>query len=92
MLVEVFAYAETVGGWLWWRRWGPSRDALFLLTIVDGECSDHVVQDAVEEEVADYDAGRFRYYGESLLVRWTDAAESAQLRGSAFGLEDSTSN
>lgn len=32
VLVEVHPYAEVVGGWLWWRRWGPSLDALFLYT------------------------------------------------------------
>ncbi len=84
VLVEVHPYAEVVGGWLWWRRWGPSRDALFLYTTVDGQFSDHVVQDAADDELAEYDAGRFWYYGEPLDVRWTGAEESAHLRSSWF--------
>ncbi len=67
---------------------GALRDALFLYTTVDGQFSYHVVQDAADEELAEYDAGRFWYYGEPLDVRWTGAEESAHLsaaRGSPPG-------
>lgn len=83
VLVEVGPYSEQIGGWLWWRRWGPSRDMLLLYIIIDGRFSDAVVQDA-EEKLAEYDAGHFRYYGELLHVRWTSVEESAQLRSSWF--------
>lgn len=59
VLVQVQAQAEQVGGRLWWRRWGATRDALWLWTIVDGEFSDHWVVDGLDEELASYGQGRF---------------------------------
>lgn len=85
VLLLVRAYAEQCGGYWWWRRWGSTRDALWLWTIVDGRFSDHWVTDAVEEELDAYDNDRYWHYGEVLAVRWTDPEESAHLRKSAFG-------
>jgi hypothetical protein len=85
VLVQAQAEAEQVGGRLWWRRWGPTRDALWLWTIVDGEFSDHWVADGLDEELASYGQGRFLLAGEELSVRWADVEESASLRRSAFG-------
>jgi hypothetical protein len=86
VLVLTWTYAEQVGGHLWWRRWGPTRDLLWLWTVVDGQFSDDLVpDDATEEELAAYDECRFRHYGETLRVRWTDAEESAHFRSSVFG-------
>ena len=86
VLVEVEPYCEQVGGHLWWRRWGRTQDLLFVWTIVDGKPSDALVpDDASEDEVRDYDAGRFSHYGETLGVLWTDPAESRRLRACSFG-------
>ena len=86
VLVEVEAYAEQVGGRLWWTRWGPSQDVLWLWTLVDGDFSDTLVpDDAAEGELSDYDAGRFEHAGEVLHVQWTDEQESRRLRASQFG-------
>lgn len=86
VLVQVQAYAEQVGGYLWWRRWGPTRDLLWLWTVVNGQFSDELVpDDATEEELAAFDECRYRHYGETLRVRWTGPEESARLRSSVFG-------
>ena len=86
VLVEVEPYAEQVGGHLWWTRWGATRDLLWLWTLVDGSFSDTLVpDDATEDELRDFDAGRFVQYGEVLGVRWTDEEESRRLRASQLG-------
>ncbi|MGN6244887.1 MAG: hypothetical protein ACTHQ3_14630 [Motilibacteraceae bacterium] len=86
MLVQVASVADQIGGRLWWRRWSPTRDALGLLTIVDGRFSDHFLADDVTRELDAYDAGRFEYVGETLSVVWLDREESARLRGEEFGV------
>lgn len=86
VLVEVEPYAEQVGGHLWWSRWDTSRDVLWLWTIVDGAFSDTLLpEDAADEELQNYDAGLFEYYGEQLRVLWTDEPESRHLRSTEFG-------
>lgn len=87
LLVEVEAYAEQAGGHLWWTRWDTSRDVLWLWTLVDGRSSDSLVpDDAADEELRQYDAGRYIHDdGEPLCVLWTDPAESQHLRAVEFG-------
>lgn len=86
VLVLTQAYAESVGGYLWWRRWGPTQDLLWLWTVVDGQFSDTLVPDDVtEESLAAFDGCRYWYYGETLRVKWCDPEESARLRSSVFG-------
>ncbi len=86
VLVKVEPYAMQLGGHLWWSRWGSTRDLLWEWTVVDGRFSDTLVpEDAAEEVLTDYDSGLFEYYGEAMLVLWTDAAESGRLRTLAFG-------
>jgi hypothetical protein len=85
ILVRVEAYTEQVGGFLWWRRWKPSWDALWLWLIVDEQFSDTWMTDGLDDELGAFDEGRFSYCGEMLAVRWTDEEESAALRASAFG-------
>jgi hypothetical protein len=77
VLVEVEPYGEQVGGRLWWRRWGRTQDLLLVWTIVDGTRSDSLVpDDASEDELRDYDAGRSATTarrsaccGQTLLIR-----------------------
>lgn len=71
LLVEVEPYSEQVNGHLWWRRWGPTRDVLWL--------------DTSEDELLGYSTGQFEYYGERLRVLWTDTDESRRLRATQFG-------
>jgi hypothetical protein len=86
VLVIVEPYAEQVGGHLWWRRWGPTHDLLWLWTVVDGQYSDSLVpDDASEEELHDYDTGRYLHYGEDLTVLWMDADGSKRLSAAHFG-------
>ena len=86
VLVRISANAEQVGGRLWWRRWGPTKDELWLSIMVDGRFEDSWVQaDQIPDELAAYDAECFLHYGQRLRVEWTDAEESAQLRASHFG-------
>lgn len=69
VLVQVTPRAEQIGGRLWWRRWSPTRDALALLTIVDGRFSEHFLADDLADELDAYDAGCFEYVGETLFSR-----------------------
>ncbi len=86
VLVVVERVAPQVGGHLWWKRFGSTRDWLFEWTVVDGNYSDTLVpEDTAGEVVADYDSGRFDYSGEVLRVVWTDGAESELLRRLEFG-------
>jgi hypothetical protein len=88
-LVRIEPHAQLLSGRLWWRRWAPSHDRPWVFTIVDGTFSDSVVdEDGIEDEVRDWEAGRFRYCGEVLLAQWVPAAEAAHLRRSQFGFED----
>lgn len=58
---------------------------LWLGTLVDGAFSDILVpDDAAEEELAEYDAGRFEHAGEVLRVEWSDHQESRRPRASPF--------
>jgi hypothetical protein len=87
VLVAVEPYAMQVSGHLWWKRWGSTRDWLFEWTVVDGNFSDTLVpEDAADKVLADYDSGRFDYYGEVMRVVWTDASESERLRSLEFGM------
>lgn len=87
VLVKVEPYSERSGGHLWWSRWESARDVLWLWTLVDGKFSDtYLADEGVDKELADYDAGRFGYYGEVLGVVWADPAESRRLRASQFGV------
>ncbi len=87
VLVRVEPYATQVGGHLWWRRWGCTRDLLWEWTVVDGNFSDTLVpEDAADEVLADYDSDRFDYYGEAMRVVWMDASESGRLRTLDFGV------
>lgn len=86
VLVQVEAYAEVVGGHLWWRRWGPSQEALRVWTSVDAKFDDaYVTGRAVSDELSAYDEGRFRHYGEDLGVEWLHGEQAAQVRSVAFG-------
>lgn len=93
VLVLVEASSQVVGGRLWWRRWAPPEDALNLWTVIDGQFGDHwVPEDAIAAELADYDAGRFAFYGEPLQVVWTDADESVRLRKHHFDAQAPLAN
>ena len=85
VLVLVEAYSKHVGGSLWWRRWAQPWDAVWLWTVIEGQFSDHWITDEIDEELAAYDAGRYRHQGETLRVRWTVPEEAAHLRRSKFG-------
>ena len=85
VLVRVEAWAESVGGHLWWTRWGASRDVLWLWTVVDHRFDDsYVPDDASDRVLVAFDQGRFVHYGEELRVRWLDAEESARVRDTTF--------
>lgn len=74
-----------MGGRLWWRRWSTPEEALNPWTIIDGTFSDSwVPEEVVDKELAEYDVGRFAYYGEPLRVSWTDLEESKRLREAHF--------
>lgn len=55
---------------------GPHAKLLWLWTIVDGQFSDDLVpDDDAEDELGNYDAGRYSHQGETLRVQRTDPDE-----------------
>ncbi len=65
---------------------GPHTDVLWLWTVVDGQFSDDLVpDDTAEDELRDYDEGRYSHQGETLRVQWTDLDESKRLNAAHFG-------
>jgi hypothetical protein len=89
LLVRVEPHAQIRSGRLWWRRWAPSEDLPWLYMIVDGTFNDSVLfADEIEDEVRDWEAGRFQYRGEVLLAQWVPPAEAAHLRRTQFEVED----
>ena len=85
VLVTVQAYAIADSGHLWWTRWSPSYDILWPYMEVDGQESDSpLTSGGAEDELTDYEAGVFRYYGEPLQVRWATQEESVALRQQHF--------
>lgn len=88
ILVQVEPCCTQVGGHLWWRRWGRTQDLLWVWYIVDGDFSDAVVPDEFsEDELREYDAGRFPADGgETLRVVWLNPEESKRLSMSQFSV------
>ena len=88
VLVQVEPYSRQVGGHLWWSRWGRTQDLLSVWYIVNGNFSDAVVPDEFSEnELRDYDAGRFAAdNGDTLSLVWLNPEESKRVRASQFGV------
>ncbi len=85
MLVEPEAYAEQVGGALWWRRWSEMRWAAHVWLNLPGldvgvDATDTLIApEDLEAELDDWDAGRFTFAGQLVTLRWLDADESARV-------------
>lgn len=85
VLVRVEPVAEAVGGHLWWTRWGPTTDVLWLWTMVEDRVDDsYVPHGGAEAELTSFDDGRFLHDDEELRVEWLDPAESARVRAATF--------
>jgi hypothetical protein len=85
MLVEPEAYAEQVGGALWWRRWSEFRWAAHVWLNLPGldvgvDATDTLIAPGdLEAELEDWDASRFTFAGQLVPLRWLDADESARV-------------
>ena len=87
LLVKVQPFAIQNSGHLWWKQWGPSIDVLWLLSVVDGRYDDSMgPADAVDEELHEFEAGRFHHYGEVLRAEWVSGDEAEKIRQS-FGVD-----
>ena len=85
LLVRLDAWCTKTSGHLWWRRWSRAQDTLELWMYLDGSFTDdYVTAEHVEQELADWQAGRFRYCGEVLHLVWTPPDEPAHLRRTQF--------
>ncbi|MGW6283204.1 hypothetical protein [Kribbella sp. NPDC055071] len=84
LLVESEAYAEQLGGALWWRRWSEYRWAAHLWLTFRNldfgiDATDTLTApDDLDAELDDWDANRFRFTGRLLTLRWLDPDESAR--------------
>jgi hypothetical protein len=87
LLVQTQPYAEVVAGHLWWRRWGPTVDALWLWTVVDGRFVDTMVTepDLVTAELQMWGRAECEHDGEMLTLRWLEPVEAAMVASSVFG-------
>ncbi|MDX6208672.1 MAG: hypothetical protein QOE24_1063 [Frankiales bacterium] len=87
LLVKVQLFAIRASGRLWWKQWGPSHDVLWLWSVVDGRFVDSMgPANAVDEELQEFEAGRFHYFGEVLRTQWLSGVEAEKLRQS-FGVD-----
>jgi hypothetical protein len=93
LLVEPEAYAEQLGGALWWRRWSEYRWAAHLWLNLHGlDLSMHltdtlVAPEDLDTELTDWDANRFTLLGQLLTLRWLDPDESARVAQAEWNTE-----
>ncbi|AIJ26850.1 hypothetical protein [Amycolatopsis methanolica] len=90
ILVEPEVWWTQVGGALWWRRWSAPRYAAHVwmaLPWLEIPFTDTFVDDGIlEDELDDWDAGRFMLQGETLAVEWLSPKESRELAITEFDL------
>lgn len=81
-------FSTHLAGRLWWRRWGPARDAIWIWTVVDGRFSDAYVTepDRVFEESVMWDGGAFEHQSEVLAAEWLTGSDEDQVRAQVFGV------
>jgi len=85
VLVQTQAWAEVVAGHLWWRRWGPARDALDLWTVVDGRFDDaYVTTTETIGAIEMWDRGEFEHHDEILAADWLSAEDSVTESAAVF--------
>lgn len=90
VLIKSDSSCQQVGGFLWWRRWSDSYEIVHVwLNLIAGDVrTDSLVgPQYIDEDVADWREGRFRYIGEALAVTWLSEAESARLAIEEFGMD-----
>jgi hypothetical protein len=86
LFVSIEPTATVLGGQLWWRRWSPTRDSLWIWILLDGDYTDDFVRDdRIEMQLADFDAGRFLVRGEELLLSWLSKEDSVRAKDEIFG-------
>lgn len=80
--VQVDALWTQTSGHLWWRRWSPPREFVILHMLFDDETQGDtwLVDDALDDELADWSKGRFKWDGHERPLTWFHAEESAGLR------------
>ncbi|GAB4062106.1 hypothetical protein GCM10028777_00790 [Angustibacter speluncae] len=86
-LIKPDVLSTRLAGHLWWRRWGPPRDAFWVWTVVDGQFTDSYITepDRVFEETVTWDRGVFEHYGELLAAEWLTGRDGTRVRADAFG-------
>ena len=88
MYVQPEVMSTVVGGHLWWRRWSPPQEFVILVIQTPDHhfTDDWVSPDELDDELYDWDQGRFLYIGETYQLTWLDDAETAVIRGD-FGID-----
>jgi hypothetical protein len=89
LYIRVETRCTQVGGHLWWRRWSePAEGVHGFLVDAGGGFDDFVIgAEALGDELADWNQGRFLYRGETLQVSWLDDDASQRARVQTFGLD-----
>lgn len=82
MYVQPDEIATQIGGHLWWTRWSPSEEfAILWIETPEGEDTDTwILPDDLEDEVSDWDQGRFRLFGETYRLTWLDDLATEAMR------------
>ena len=89
LYIRVETWCTQVGGHLWWRRWSePAEGVHGFLVDAGGGFDDFVIgAEALGDELADWNQGRFLCRGETLQVSWLDDDASQRARVQTFGLD-----
>ncbi len=91
LLVLPEVYRTQTGGALWWRRWSEGRHgALLFLSLPQSGLpftDTFVAPDDLADELDDWDAGCFRFIGETYALQWLGDHDSRRLASEWFGLE-----
>jgi hypothetical protein len=87
--IRVEAVWTQVGGHLWWRRWSGPTEVIHEFHVTESGAFDDYVfgSEAMDDELANWNLGRFLYGDELLQVSWLDDDASQQVRVETLGLD-----
>ncbi|GII26524.1 hypothetical protein [Planosporangium mesophilum] len=87
--IRVETWWTEIGGRLWWRRWSEPEEGVHGFLVDKGGAITDFLLDAehLDDELADWNQGRFMYRGEVLHVSWLDDDASQRVRVETLGLD-----
>lgn len=80
--VEPDALSTQLSGYLWWRRWSPLEEFVILwIETPEGYNTDTWIRpDDLDDELNEWDQGRFRWIGGTYQLTWLDDGATQAIR------------